>query len=277
MEIAYGTMSPDEWLKESKTQLISSKLLREAGTRKLEEFRKIRCGDEPVTTGSRAKAYEYLSEKESAYKCSILLMGYAIELALKAGIVKLYKQIPIHLAESNLKKEYSHKLDLMVQDLGISLDKRENELIKLLIDFILEKARYPISAQNRDDHRNEWNINQRNLQSDDLYKGFLALHEKIIDFTKSADRTSKNPAASGTAKFGDDGYFTFRLGGNLPTRIVFKYSSTQVESSQNTLEDLREIISVNSNLHPYFHMLINNWSDIDFFEHTWRDKLVRRT
>ena len=272
-----GFLNPQEWLKESEIQLTSSKLLREIGKKKFNQFKKIKSFEDQGSSSLKYNKMKLIGEKESAYKCSLLLMGYAIELALKAGVVKFYRNIPRHLAEKNLKRGYSHKLDLMAEDLGIDLLEREIELLNLLIDFILEKARYPIVASDKDAFIIKWNENQRNLQSDTLYSEFSSLHKKIMAFTKLADRTSENPVTFGTFIIDNDGYLSFRFGGNLPTRITFKYSEDQVRNKENSIESLKELLSLNSDYHPYFNILIQNWLDIDFFEHTKKGNLQKRT
>ncbi|MCL6272279.1 hypothetical protein M3P05_20385 [Sansalvadorimonas sp. 2012CJ34-2] len=272
-----GTMNPQEWLKESDVQLTSSKILREAGKTKFDEFTVLKTSKNAHSGANRKKCMNLICEKEAAYKCSILLLGYAIELALKAGIVKYYKNIPKHLTEKSLKQNYSHKLNLMADELGINLTKREVELLDLMVEFLLEKARYPLSADNREEYAKKWMINNGNLQSDTLYNELLALQEKIIQFTKHADKTSKNPVSSGTLNIDDNGYLSFRFGGNLPTRVTYKYSDSQIKNKENNLESLKLLLLAHSDQHPYFQILSNNWDDIDFFEHLKNDKLKKRT
>lgn len=158
-----GSFSPREWLQESNSQYISSKILRDAGSKIFQDF------NSSEHTEDHGILVQVIHEKESAYKSGILLIGYAIELALKAGVLSFYKGLPKTTIESEIKHSYGHDLNKIAQDLSLNISISEKKLLKLVRDFVIEKARYPLNPISEPNYIKRFNENKAKIQSEKTF------------------------------------------------------------------------------------------------------------
>ncbi|MEZ8949328.1 hypothetical protein AB6E77_12815 [Vibrio sp. 10N.247.311.18] len=90
-----GIFNKFDWVKEADSKLISAKLLRENGNQKTLELESLMT----TTSYTSSDVFEVLTIKDAAYKSSVLMLGYALELLLKSGVVSLLISAPKDLLE----------------------------------------------------------------------------------------------------------------------------------------------------------------------------------
>ncbi|MFA0630477.1 hypothetical protein AB4589_22350 [Vibrio sp. 10N.222.49.A3] len=100
-----GIFNKFDWVKEADSKLISAKLLRESGNQKTLELESLMR----TTSYTSSDVFEVLTIKDAAYKSSVLMLGYSLELLLKSGVVSLLISAPKDLLEKKVRA-YSHKL-----------------------------------------------------------------------------------------------------------------------------------------------------------------------
>jgi len=269
-----GIFNPKEWLDEAETQFFSSNLLRNFGKEKLLEAKK--ANSETITSYEESKIFNLVDEKEKAYKSSILLISYAVELILKAGVVSFYRSIPKCLVNEELKRNYSHNLIKIVNDLSIELTKKERALLVNAQDFILEKARYPINPDDVKSYFEEKNINNDNIQSEEFHDDITLLYKKLLSHVRLIDRDTDNPVQIWKIDLDQDGYIVLRVGGNLPERMTVKYSSLQIANKENDIDSLYNFIEENSSEHHFFKVALHHRDSISVFEHVIKNTLKKR-
>lgn len=271
-----GIFSSRQWINESEIQMTSSSLLREIGRQKLSEVKSIQNKIKDGQHELREKVLPLVHEKESAFKSSILLIGYATELALKSGVVHFYRGLPKSLVLKGLKK-YGHKLKEMAVDLGLPLSRDEAGFLKEMRDFIEEESRYPVNPEDETSYSETWNMLNRKLQDNSYYNEIGQLYQKIYDFVKKIDSDRNNPSSVWHSTIDQDGYLVYRFGGNIPSRATVRYSSEQIANNESDLESLKTTLNLHAIEYATLKHLLINWDNTVWFEHVSNDDLKRRS
>ncbi|MBV1929543.1 MAG: hypothetical protein KUG81_08545 [Gammaproteobacteria bacterium] len=241
-----GVFKKDEWVSEGESLNKSSKALNELSQSSKSELDFLVSQRKEGRNNSNSKnIVDLIKTVESYKKSSILLLGYSIEMYLKAGLVCLHQ----HTARDNfvelLRKKYSHNLSKVAQLLGIPLSGEEIASLDRLKDLVLDEARYPITPLSEVDYINQVNKLNQKIWSVDQYQDWVELASKISDSVRKIDSDSSNPVSFSRYEINDDGYCVFRFGGNLPAYLLTKYSTEQKDNGSNNSEDLIELLIEN--------------------------------
>jgi hypothetical protein len=259
----------NQWLEQSQAHMRSSLMLREAG-KNLKDF----LGD-VQSFSKNENILTRIFDKETAYKSSVLLTGYALELALKSGVINFYCGLPHHLLERDLKK-HNHNLKDMAIDLNINLSKTEQNLLEDIKAFITSECRYPLSAEDHQTYAAQLNKRNSKLQSETLFQDIQELYEKIYEFVRRIDNDTGNPVSFHQWAIDKDGYLVYRFGGNIPSRMTVQYSSQQVQNKGNNIRALKECIERNQD-HTTLQILMKKWNMIEqFYEYDKNGELKNR-
>ncbi len=270
-----GLYNPDHWQNESGIQIKSSIFLREAAKNKDEKFKEALLKSKEEERRIDFHSVQYLFDKEAANKSSFLLLGYAIELILKAGVVKFCRGLPDPLIKNTLKK-YSHRLEKMAIDLGLDLSGEEKKELVKMEQIIRTDGRYPISEEDSEKNVQKWSALNLKLNDDDYYRAILNLHERIFSIVDKLDKDSENPAFTWLYGLDQDGYITIRSGGGFPLRATVKYSSEQIKNNENTVHSLVEFIKTLESKHMGIKVLSTNWKYVKLYEHGEKDRPISR-
>lgn len=245
-----GIFNRDDWVAEGDNHFISANILRELSN--AEDISAILQSKLINHAGKVSK----LKKHEACLKSSVLLMCYSIELYCKAGLIRIFQNIPRSDFSRMIKKEYGHDITAMYS--LIFDDTSEN---KILLDkikpLILYEARYPVDPKSNDHYYEEWNKISSEIYSDKFYEELKNLSEQIKTAILKIDSDNKNPAYFVTYKIDEDGYCAIRTGGNLRPYMVVKYSAEQIKSGADNLESLIEAFK-NSKLNSIRKNLILN-------------------
>ncbi|MEZ9548770.1 MULTISPECIES: hypothetical protein [Vibrio] len=255
-----GVHSKIDWINEAESKLVSALILREAAKEKLLELKQI-------TSSRRASSqdvFNLLQPRESANKSSFLLLGYAIELLLKSGVVSLLIYAPKHLLERKVQN-YSHNLLRISDDLHIKLNKAERGLLTKLSSFIVNETRYPVTVNSIQEYCEKTNKITAQLSSEKLFELGVGIYENIKSVIQDIDGTEQNPKLYNKVDIDSDGYVTFRVGGSLPPILIIKYSGNQVTFGKNNLSDLKLLIEHNYSNCIQSHLMLKSWDYADIY------------
>lgn len=262
-----GIFKRQDWLKEADGKLISAELLRECALKKYHELESIqkKCNEE----GTRAPSSDIMNIiniKYSADKSSILLLGYAIELLLKAGIVSLLISAPRRLLEKKVK-DYGHKLLNIVDDLQLVLSKEERNLLASLSSYIVQETRYPLAPTSTDEYCNESNQITRFVSSDENFRLGIDLFHHLRKIMIDIDGTANDPKIYARMEMDVNGYIVFRVGGTLPPIIIIKFCDSQIASGLNTLSHVQYLLSEKNKNDMSIHsrLMEKTWESAIFY------------
>lgn|GEM_PF-1866578 len=238
-----GVFKKSEWVSEGDSLKNSSKALNELSQSTKSELDFLVSKRKEGRKNSNSKnIVDLIKTVESYKKSSILLLGYSIEMYLKAGLVCLHQYTVRDDFVELLRKKYSHNLSLVAQLLGISLSSKEIESLDRLKDLVLDEGRYPITPLSEDEYISQVNKLNQEIWSVKQYKTWEELASKIEDSVRKIDSDSSNPVSFTRYQIDDDGYCVFRFGGNLPAYLLAKYSTEQKENGGNNPNGLIDLL-----------------------------------
>lgn len=269
-----GIFNKFDWVKEADSKLISAKLLRENGNQKALEFESL------VKTASctSSEVFEVLIIKDAAYKSSVLMLGYAIELLLKSGVVSLLISAPKDLLEKKVK-DYSHNLVSVALDLGMNLSESEIKLLKTLSSYIINETRYPVTSESVEDYCNKTNEINAFIANDKCFYEGVEFYSNLKKIINDIDGTPDNMKIYSRMEMERDGYIIFRIGGSLPPVIIVKYCQTQIDANTNTLDTVKGLIinKNKQNMSIHSHLMESSWDAALFFSVNKKRGLTRVT
>ncbi|WP_221074245.1 hypothetical protein [Agarivorans aestuarii] len=232
-----GVHNKIDWINEADSKLTSAKILREAASVKEDKLKEL-CESGKANSQS---VFDLIQTIESANKSSFLLLGYAIELLLKSGVVSLLINAPKHLLELKVRK-YGHKLQNMCTDLHINLASSERELLGIFSSFIVNEARYPVTVSSIQEHSKRKNEIGAQLANNKSFNLGVHIYNSIRNILSDIDGSEGNPVFRERREIDSDGYYIFRVGGILPPIFIFKYSEKQIKAGKNNVDDMKSLI-----------------------------------
>ncbi|WP_156103978.1 hypothetical protein [Shewanella mangrovi] len=262
-----GIFNKYDWVKEADGKLISAKLLRECALKKQLEFdtlkNKKKINGQKLTS---KEAFEIINVRESANKSSVLILGYAIELLLKSGIVSLLINAPKKLLEKKVKS-YSHNLVNIALDLHFPLSNKERHLLEILGSYIIRETRYPVIPSSTNDYCEQVNNITEFISSETNFVLGVQLFERLRGFIKDIDGTPDNIKFSSRMEMEENGYITFRIGGRLPPVFIVKFCQTQISAGIATIETVKSLLieknKVNKSIHS--NLMEKYWDKAIFY------------
>ena len=262
-----GIFNKYDWIKEADGKLISAKLLRECALKKQLEFDILQA--QKKTNGERLtsnEAFTILNIKESANKSSILILGYAIELLLKSGIVSLLINAPKKLLEKKVKS-YSHNLLHVALDLHFPLSSEEHYLLKTLSSYIVLETRYPVTPTSINDYCEQVNQITNIISSEDQFALGVKVFERLRCFIKDIDGTPDNIKFHSRMEMEENGYITFRVGGMLPPVFIVKFCQSQISAGIASIETVKSLLIEKNKANKSIHsnLMEKYWDNAVFY------------
>lgn len=272
-----GIYNKLDWVKEADSKLTSARLLRGCASDKKKELEHLRIlKKEQGMRPTSKEVFDILDVRDSANKSSILLLGYSIELLLKAGIVSLLIYAPKYLLEKKVRS-YSHALCEIAIDLHVELTEEEDNLLQLLSSYIVRETRYPVTAKSVQDYCNQVNSIAALVSSDVQFSLGVDLYNKIRNLITEIDGTPDNMKIYCRLEMEADGFVTFRIGGPLPPVFIIKYCSTQIEHHIDNLDTIKELLKDKniSNKSIHSHLMEKSWDTAVFYRVSKKKGLSR--
>jgi len=260
----HGQYNKADWLKESQLHLLSAKMLRECSAEKKERIKEQFQPEDQ--SKSLAGIDGLISQREAGNKSSILIIGYAFEMLLKAGLVCLYVDVPRKILRKDFRVTYGHNLRMMAEEIEAPTDDDELDKLDLLSDWLIGDARYPIEPTNERNYTQKLRVVRRKFWDDEEFVDLLELYEKINSFVSTIDASEDDPKSRQKWKMDDDGLFVYRTGGKLKDRIIVKFSKQQKGNGEDNKDSLRALLPNIVKNSPYEQYLSDNWETIKFME-----------
>lgn len=225
--LSKGIFKASNWKKEGDGLLVAAKALRHQWLSNREEVIRIITDQSP-------RSSEVFTKDSALARSSMILLGYAVEMLLKGGMVKLYSYCPEDLVERVVRK-FGHDYECMAERLDINLEPDQFKQLKDLSRSVVNDARYPITPSLGTDFFEQTNQVTRFNNRQPNFESLVGLVEQIRDFARKIDSDSSNPAWF-QHRWTGWGYVVARSGGSLPPTIVFRHEDQLVRS------DLRSAI-----------------------------------
>ncbi|KHT36896.1 hypothetical protein [Pectobacterium carotovorum] len=261
----HGIFNKLDWIKEAESKKISADLLRKISCEKKQEYYLLKNSGRD-NRALQEEIIDILSVRQSANKTSVLMLGYSIELLLKACSVSLLIHAPKSVLNDTVKK-YSHDLLAIAKDLEFTLSASEYKFLETISSYVKLECRYPVSPESINDYCDKINAINSFISNDDYYSLGLGFYERIRELLMSIDGTPNDMKFHGRIDVDSDGYMIFRYGGFNPV-VIFKYSSFQNQKKLNNLEMMRSVIinknKDNKSISSY--LIEKSWNEAMFFE-----------
>lgn len=174
-------------------------------------------------------------------RASVLLLGYSVEVYLKAGLVKACCGCSEEMFEGYVKGERGHNLVLLGDEIAFGFKNGDRRNLEFLRGMTMAGARYPVFVEKGADYVDEVNRRTGEIWSAENFEALIELADRVREHSRSIDADRNNPALFKSFKVDDDGYLTFRVGGNLPPRITYRLSTNQVYKGEQSLDDIKAL------------------------------------
>ncbi len=235
-----GQFSSRNWLQEGDGLFASSRKARENWEDHRCQFSKTVANEGGLQFPERADDMALLTGLPRA---SMLLLGYAAEMYLKAGIAKAYMGCAESMFSRDIRKRFSHDFLLMAKELCFPLSQTDRENLKRLKEMVLVDARYPVGLEENDTFASAVNEQTSRIWSKDSYDELSDLVKRVKKHSILIDNDESNPSFRCAFSIDQDGYLAFRAGGHLPSRITYKISSDmRANSEKTTVSDIKALL-----------------------------------
>jgi hypothetical protein len=230
-----GQFDPQSWLKEGEGLLASAKVVREYWVDYKKSIPDRMKGNQDSGTNWNLVT--------GLPRSSMLLLGYAVEMFLKAGLTKAYYGCSKEMFDRDVKKRFGHKLASLAREINFDFKNGDAENFAGLRKMVLVDARYPVFVLEGQSHSDIVNQQTLKIWSIENFDSFYALAERVREHARTIDSDSNNPAEMSSWQVDQDGYLAFRAGGHLPPRITYRVSSAQVEAGTTSLDDMKKLFA----------------------------------
>jgi len=246
-----GVFNSSEWVKQGDGLLASAKILRSELASKREEFRALgENGGQP--------SQEQWVAVGGIPGASFLLLGYSVEMYLKACLANVCIGCPEEMLYREFRK-FSHSLiDLAKEVEFVPAETSYDGAFELLTEMIKNGGRYPLEPnEERNVHAyiRSWNTRSSQTNNDDRFYELCDLAGRIKAHANALRGTRQDPLSSKTILLEPDGHLVYRVGGSLRPRItlslgadMFKDGTSELDALHQFLAEqtpkLREIVSV---------------------------------
>ena len=252
-----GQSDPKNWFNEGDGLLASSAKTREIWTNHRQTFSQT---VQERKSGNRDPLSDW-SLLTGLPRASMLLLGYSVEMYLKAGLAKAYYGYSEKMFERDVKGRFGHKLVSLANEIAFPFKDGDKNSLTLLKEMVLVDARYPVFVPEGASYADTVNQQTGRIWSNENYEAFTELANRVKAHSRTIDEDSNNPASFCSVDVDDDGYLAFRVGGNLPPRITYRLSSVQKQNCETSLEDIKALFT-----EPQFQSLRHYWERAWIYE-----------
>ena len=240
-----GEFNPKDWLNEGDGLMASSRKIREIWDDHRQAF---------STIGKGQKTKDDWNFLTGLPRASMLLLGYSVEMYLKGGLAKAYHGCSEEMFQRDIRRRFGHDFISLADEIAFPLENGDENNLRLLKDMVMVDARYPVFVPEGTTYSDAANQQTRRIWSQSNFNSFLELANRIKTHSKSIDSSPHNPASFISLNVDEDGYVSFRAGGNLPPRITYRLSSEQKRLGQTSKDDVRALIKENQIIMHYWYL-----------------------
>lgn len=261
-----GQFNAREWVNEGDHLFASAKATRAVWVVKRRKIRR-----KLDTLGERALGRNMWADLEGLPKSSILLLGYAVEMYLKAGLAKAYFGCSEEMFERDVKRRFSHNLNEIVKEIALDVSDREKNDLTILSEMIRFGARYPIKERADGSYTTQKNERLRQAWNKSEFTRMRRLALRVRAHASLIDMDSNEAAHYQWHQLDSDGYLAYRSGGHLPPRITYRLSTEQRAAGETNLSDVRKVVE-----DEMLHLLDRDWVRALILEDTKGATVIRQ-
>ena len=196
-----GQFDPENWFTEGDGLLASSEKTREVWTSHRQKFSQT-VQERRLGSRDRASDWNLLTGLPRA---SMLLLGYSVEMYLKAGLVKAYFGCFEEMFNRDVKSRFGHKLLSLAPEIGFALKGDDGKNFKLLQEMVISDARYPVFVPDGESYADAVNQQTGRIWSSKNYEACIELAKRVREHSCTIDADSNNPVSCESFKVDDDG------------------------------------------------------------------------
>ena len=232
-----GQFDFNQWIKEGDGFLVSSRKVRDTWKNHRERFFKT------IKNESRPNPEDW-ALLQGLPRVSMLLLGYAVENYLKAGLAKAYRGCANKMFERDVKSRFGHKLKDMADELEFPFPGQTNDRqkFKKLENMILFDARYPVFVSKDESYCDASNQQISRIWPEKEYEDLYSIGERVRKHACRIDSDSSNCTYFTRLTIDNDGYLVFRVGGHLPPRITYRVSTEMHEENHKDVSDVKALL-----------------------------------
>lgn len=250
-----GQFNSRDWIKEGNHLFASSKATRAVWVVKRRKLKR-----SLNATGNWTHGTAMWADLEGLPKASMLLLGYSVEMFLKAGLAKAYQGCSEQMFDRDVR-QFSHDFKKLAKEVAFDSNERDRMDLGILQKMVLFNARYPIKPRESATAIHQQAERMHQVWSKSEFTRMRQMVLRIRTHVLRIDMDSFNPSSVSSIKLDDDGYVTYRTGGHLPPRVTFKYSTAQRQAEEDNLDALRTLARDGQLL-----LLNHIWEQATFYE-----------
>jgi len=230
-----GQFNPRDWIKEGNHLLASSK-----ATRAMWILKRRKLKRSLNATGNWTRGTGMWADLEGLPKAAMLLLGYSVEMFLKAGLAKAYQGCSEQMFDRDVR-QFSHDFKKLAKEVAFDSSERDRKDLGILQKMVLFNARYPIAPRQSVTAIHQQAERMHQVWDKSEFTRMRQMTLRIRAHVSRIDMDSFDPSSVASIKLDDDGYVTYRIGGHLSPRVTYKFSTAQREAGEDNLDALRAL------------------------------------
>lgn len=238
-----GDHNAADWLAEGDGLLAAARLTRENWAGHRRNWNKGLRSNQGSRFPRDTEAYTLLTGLPRA---SMLLLGYAGEMYLKAGLVKAYRGCLATMFSRDIKKRFGHDFVKAAEEVAFPERQGDRANLTTLTAMVLVDARYPVHVAEGQDHAGAVNARTNAVWSDEGFATLADLVGRLREHASLIDSGAANPATFKLFDIDQDGYLAFRVGGHLPPRVTYRRSSQMLDNGETSPADVKALIAADA-------------------------------
>lgn len=260
-----GVFDSSEWISEGDGMLLSARTMRVTWLRKKRNFNRL-VRTNPM---SRQIGREWAAITGFP-RAAMLLLGYSVEMFLKAGVAKAYHGCRSGMFERDIRRRFGHDFKRMAKEVAFPASTKDFKLLQRLSHMVVDGARYPVTPSISRNYYDTVNQRTTDIWSSASFSAYVRLAKAIRDHIAKIDQNSSNPAHWSHLPLAGGGYVQLRYGGGLPPRITVRWGENPIPANVDPLEYIKSVIADRS---LSTSIALNYWKELLILEDS-NDKTV---
>lgn len=265
----FGQLHPQNWLNEGDGLYVSARSMRT-------EWRLHQRNIKHHPPQNRSLNSYQWSKLCGFPRAAMLLLGYSVEMFLKAGLAKAYRNCRPAMFDRDVKR-FGHDYLRLSKAIQLPMKSGDCENLVLLRSFVTLSSRYPLFPDQPNPPFTDKGLRFKKMNET---SGVIWSREKFSELCDLAKRCREHAAKidndfrcplhySGCIEFGTEGYICARSGGHLTPRIIFRYSKEMIMAGNNDQKTMQTMFSSS-------RIITQIWSNAILIEDQKTDSIVHQ-
>ncbi|ELL1153983.1 hypothetical protein FA375_24590 [Pseudomonas aeruginosa] len=256
-----GEFDPKDWQSEGHSLLLASRALR---AQWLVQRRKLIDWPDQISPANSGRLIHLTNIDKALPKSSVLLMGYAIEMYLKASLARRMSGCAEELFSHLSRKKFGHSYLKLAKFIEFPYTDVDQKHFQYLESAVISDARYPLSLKQGENYIDKCNSSRKKNTDRSEYRQYCDLARRLSQYATKIGGTRTSTVFTEGFTIDNDGYLSLRAGGGVSTRITFKLSSA-LKLQNDPLAVLKD------NLDGVAPIAASLWDNAEIWEHAVDD------